>query len=98
MKPIAHHIVGDDGVDLDAVHAVGPEHERRSEVPSTTRADHEGGESGGWGLGTGHFGPGDWGFGDWGLGDLGIWGPGTRDLGTGDLGTGDRRLEVNGDR
>ena len=44
-EPVAHHVVGDDRVDLDAVHACGAEDQRRDEVASAARTDDERGEA-----------------------------------------------------
>ncbi len=54
-KAVAHHVVGDDRVDLDAVHARRAEDERRGQVASAAGPDDERGETcgdlGTWGLG-----------------------------------------------
>ena len=56
LKPVAHHIVGDDRIDLDAVHARRAEHQRRGEIPPAAGADDQSRKSGrGWGLGTGDW-------------------------------------------
>ena len=45
-EPIAHHVVGDDRVDLDAVDARRAEDERRREIAAAARADDERSETG----------------------------------------------------
>ena len=52
-KPIAHHIVGDDGIDFDAVHMTRAEHERRHQVAPASRTDDESSKTGGWWLAAG---------------------------------------------
>ena len=45
-KCTPHHVVGDDRVDFHAVHVAGPEEQRREQIASAARSDHERAEAG----------------------------------------------------